>query len=89
MEALSSAVASLDLSNSTETVEPALAVSRTPASLLILPPELRLKIFHELLYLVPQGTSNTDTAHHLSCLNREFFMLFGIAVVSLLTRHCC
>jgi hypothetical protein len=89
IEALSSAVASMDLSNPTETVEPALAVPRTPASLLTLPPELRLEIFHELLYLTPQGISNMDTAHHPSRLTGEFFMLSGITIVSLHPRHCC
>jgi hypothetical protein len=63
MEALSSAVASMDLSNSTETVEPALAVSRTPASFLTLPRELRYRIY-ELLPLVPQDVVNVDNRQH-------------------------
>jgi hypothetical protein len=63
MEALSSAIASMDMSNFTETVEPALAVSRTPASFLTLPRELRYRIY-ELLPLIPQGVVNVDNRQH-------------------------
>jgi hypothetical protein len=87
MEALSSAVASMDLSNPTETVEPALAVLRTPASLLTLPRELRDKIY-ELLPLSPQSIVNVVIRGRLDRIFGKFPMLASITFVSQFWRHC-